>query len=180
MVLARYHGELIASADAGGRATGRFAAAGGLFAARIGARADDFGFMFRELVGDPNNLLPTGAATVAALRALGAAMATEDADHPRPDGAISAAYTYFGQFIDHDITKTEFTGAMPGMPDAIDDAELAPLGPDDIGGALKNGKTPELGLDSPTVSSAIRRAGPKRPAASIRCAASSSSASMPT
>jgi hypothetical protein len=148
MVLARYHGEPVPPV------TG----AGGI--ALDAPEASDFGFMFPDLLDDPANLLPSGdtvdpgtgqsvsARTTAALRALGAAMADENSPDPRPDGLIPAAYTYFGQFIDHDITKSEFLLVVPGISDPIEADAITPLMPHQIGNAIVNGKTPELDLDS--------------------------------
>jgi hypothetical protein len=65
-----------------------------------------FGRMFRSL--PPADFGMDDAASMAALMALGAAMvSTPDAPKDGPDAeesGIPAIYTYFGQFIDHDLT----------------------------------------------------------------------------
>lgn len=65
-----------------------------------------FGRMFRAL--PPADYGPDDAATVKALTVLAKAMlAAHEAPFDGPDpeeGGIPAAYTYFGQFIDHDLT----------------------------------------------------------------------------
>ena len=62
----------------------------------------DFDFMFPTLQANADNLLPTSTATVAALKQLGRTMVDENVRGE--DSSIPAAYTYFGQFVDHDIT----------------------------------------------------------------------------
>jgi hypothetical protein len=65
-----------------------------------------FGRIFRALL--PAEFGPSDTASEAALTALGTAMvAAQDPAKDGPDGeesGIPAAYTYFGQFIDHDLT----------------------------------------------------------------------------
>src|SRR3712207_6329218 len=63
-----------------------------------------FDFLFLELQEDPDNLLPVARETRDALVALGEAMADRGRDAAAGDSTFSAAYTYFGQFVDHDIT----------------------------------------------------------------------------
>jgi hypothetical protein len=108
--------------------------------------------MFPNLVSNAGNLLPSGEGTTAnvinALKALGASMAMEQPDDPRPDGAIPAAYTYFGQFIDHDITKTKFDPMISGAADPIDRDEFPIVSADDLGGLVINERTSAFDLDS--------------------------------
>ena len=65
-----------------------------------------FGRMFRAL--PPAEFGPDEAATIHALKKLAAAMLAKHEppfDGPDPEeGGIPAAFTYFGQFIDHDLT----------------------------------------------------------------------------
>src|SRR5687768_2818101 len=67
-----------------------------------------FGFM---LPNDEPNLLPVTAETPGFLTALGQSMLDPGPaapDNPG-DADIPAAYTYFGQFIDHDVTLETFS-----------------------------------------------------------------------
>src|SRR3712207_3175795 len=64
-----------------------------------------FDFLFRDLQDDSDNLLLESRETRDNLVALGEAMADAGQDDVTGDSNnISAAYTYFGQFVDHDIT----------------------------------------------------------------------------
>lgn len=100
-----------------------------------------FGYMFPELQKDPGALLPTSPNTVRALEELGDTM-REPGNDPALDSSIPSAYTYFGQFIDHDIT-------LMGIPGEVDfrDPNLAPLPADRIERVI-NHHTPWLDLDS--------------------------------
>jgi hypothetical protein len=106
-----------------------------------------FGFMFGGLTNDANNRLPEGPATVQALRDLGVAMAEDPSNE---ESGIPAAYTYFGQFIDHDITKTVFDPSLqpPDGTDPIEDANLKPIAANAVTGLIQNGRTTALDLDS--------------------------------
>jgi hypothetical protein len=121
-----------------GRASGLKAAVG-ISAAAAAADPFGFGYMF-DLQNNPAALLPTSPNTVAALKELGATM-TEPGTDALLDSNIPSAYTYFGQFVDHDIT------AML-MPDVnFGDPRLAPLPQSQVGG-IRNLRTPWLDLDS--------------------------------
>lgn len=66
----------------------------------------DFGFMFPELQRDRHShdsLLPEACETRDNLIRLGQTMRDTDTSD-RGDSNIPAIYTYFGQFVDHDIT----------------------------------------------------------------------------
>lgn len=71
---------------------------------------------------------------VAALR-LGIAMTSED--FPRKDGLAPAGYTYFGQFVDHDITR-DVTGDDNALDQALPSALLE----------VEQARSPTLDLDS--------------------------------
>jgi len=83
--------------------------------------------------------LPPFRPTDASLTALGTEM-TKAFAPPAPatrDGPVPAGYTYFGQFVDHDITKD----TTPGLPQT---APLAGVNPD----VIKQARSPSLDLDS--------------------------------
>lgn len=112
-----------------------------------------FGWMFSD---DPKMQPPAaarlkdGAATISALKVLGEAMAEAAADEPAPmddripptSDEIPAGYTYFGQFVDHDIT---LVGDASGEIEAIGKPDFPPLVTLD---SVRNIRTPFLELDS--------------------------------
>jgi nucleoid-associated protein YgaU len=111
------------------------------------AAVSNFGFLFEDLQRDPASLLPREAATNKRLAALGRAML--DPEDPRDAGDpgdtnIPAIYTYFGQFVDHDITLEEGSPAVTRLlaPGA------QPLSIETIRRDLKNRRRPTLDLDS--------------------------------
>ncbi|MDP2711749.1 MAG: heme peroxidase family protein [Solirubrobacteraceae bacterium] len=105
-----------------------------------------FDYLLPDLPGDPGSLIPGDPATVVAgLKALGSAMV----DDAAPDGAqvnstIPAIYTYWGQFIDHDMTATMDS---PAIGD-ITSETLRPADPSLIAAKLKNERRPTFDLDS--------------------------------
>jgi len=111
------------------------------------AASPPFGFMFGDLADDPASRLPDGAGTIAALRALGAAMAD---DPSNDEGVIPAAYTYFGQFTDHDITKTVLAASigLSGGNDIIELHDFAPLTRAQVESLISNARTAPLDLDN--------------------------------
>jgi nucleoid-associated protein YgaU len=105
--------------------------------------AHHFDFLFPTLQEDEANLLPEAGNTPELLKKLGASMV--DADAAGADSPIPAAYTYFAQFVDHDITLE--SGSSATMSQLLDPA-MTPLALADIRHALRNLRTGELDLDS--------------------------------
>ncbi|MEQ9334119.1 heme peroxidase family protein [Thalassobaculum sp.] len=115
-----------------------------------------FGYMFRDAAGSPGCLLPATQRTIDGLLALGTAMADPGTqDHPTTefDSDIPAGFTYFGQFIDHDLTaRTDREAGDGGL--SISDGRgnvnpgLAPLPPAEVVTRVFNARRPQLDLDS--------------------------------
>ena len=128
---ARYHGEPAATTSLTDSVSGRF------------------GFMFEDLANNPEHRLPEGPETIDALRQLGTAMAL---DASNDESTIPAAFTYFGQFIDHDITLTEFEQPLDGPPvdifNVIELPDFPVLTPEQVRSNLVNRRTGVLDLDS--------------------------------
>ncbi|MDQ5824055.1 MAG: heme peroxidase family protein [Chloroflexota bacterium] len=123
------------------------------------ASNDRFDFLFPDLQNDPINLLPAANVderrrTRSDLRRLGETMLdTGDAMPGAGDSTIPAIYTYFGQFIDHDITLENTSG---DLEDICTDPNFRPLGVDDIRREIRNARNPVLDLDSVYDSPAVR------------------------
>lgn len=110
-----------------------------------------FDYLFPEAARSEPCLLPDTPDTTEALKALGTAMASDDLPEcsTDPDTALSrvpAIYTYFGQFIDHDLTaRTDRDGEIT----TIAGSEPIPtLDPDVVVAGLRNGRRPEFDLDA--------------------------------
>jgi Animal haem peroxidase len=111
-----------------------------------------FDYLFDVLAGKfPDKHLSSDKATVVPqLKALGRAMIENE---PPLGGELEATgnstvppvYTYWGQFIDHDITLN--TDSNKSVSD-ITQADLGPLTPEFVKTHLKNGRQPALNLDS--------------------------------
>jgi hypothetical protein len=99
-----------------------------------------FDFLFPQLQDNSDNLLPESRTTRDALVELGKAMSSTT----RVDSGIPAAYTYFGQFVDHDITfdTSSATGSQ------LTDENLQPLPLSRIRQETQNIRTAALELDS--------------------------------
>jgi len=108
-----------------------------------------FGFMFGDLASKPENRLPEGPDTIEALRQLGRSMGEDPSNE---ESGIPAAFTYFGQFIDHDITLTEIEqprdGAPPDIFNVIELPDFPVLTPEQVATRLLNRRTGVLDLDS--------------------------------
>jgi hypothetical protein len=115
-------------------------------AASIEEISTPFGYLFGDLQASyPAAHLPVEPAStvVAGLKALGSAMVDAPADD-EPDSTIPPVYTYWGQFVDHDITaNTDREGAI-----AITGDPMTPIEPGIVLGVLDNLREPALNLDS--------------------------------
>jgi nucleoid-associated protein YgaU len=112
--------------------------------------AQRFSYLFPSLQSDEANLLPTDPATNEALKQLGRSM--EDDEAPPGNGAVPAIYTYFGQFVDHDITlEGNPDGLEPELatsPEVLLDPGMKPLTTQQVLKALINLRTAAFDLDS--------------------------------
>jgi hypothetical protein len=112
----------------------------------------NFDFLFPDLQHDGANLLPEESPTTRdALVALGRTMRDPGDGIDPGDAALPAAYTYLGQFIDHDITleaASSGTGQTAGDLSALFARDVAPLPVDTIREVLRNIRHATLDLDS--------------------------------
>lgn len=97
-----------------------------------------FGFMFPDLQCDDDNLLMPLPATANNLRRLGATMV--DPGVVIPGVKVPAIHTFFGQFVDHDVTLERATRN-------IDLSNPTPLSPEEIASTIVNSRSPNLDLD---------------------------------
>ena len=104
----------------------------------------DYDFLFPDLQTNPNNLLPEAASTPANLVRLGQTMIDDSGNDAAGDSDIPALMTYFGQFIDHDITLELASADLPTLTNPA----LTPLPLDQIRNTLKNARSATLDLDS--------------------------------
>jgi len=110
---------------------------------------NDFDYLFPDLVGKPDAHLPAGSddevnTTVQALNDLGAAMIDQEPPADDRSSPIPPIYTYWGQFVDHDLTAATDNDKVI----SIRDTPLPPLDPDQVRTLLKNARNPALNLDS--------------------------------
>ena len=107
-----------------------------------------FGYMFPELQDDPRNLLEKSHTTVDDLRRLGEQgmedpVGLNDPDDLKAPGVpVPTIYTFFGQFVDHDITleRGSMNIKLEDYPDPIDPSALARN--------IINSRSPNLDLDN--------------------------------
>lgn len=110
----------------------------------------DFDYLFPDIARDPNSLLPAdnNQDVIKKLKDLGEAII--DREGPEPDDSnsiIPPVYTYWGQFIDHDITANTDRTVTDLQTDIIKD-DFTPLSPDFVTDKLKNLRRPTFDLDS--------------------------------
>ena len=113
------------------------------FAVNTPADPSRFDYLFPKLQRSASSLLPEAPETVAHLVALGRSMRDTAADNTN-NAPISAAYTYFGQFVDHDITLETVSASLPDLLSP----SLKPLTLDQVRNTLFNMRTATLDLDS--------------------------------
>jgi hypothetical protein len=108
-----------------------------------------FGYMFPDLAAafpDAHLSITSPAEVVGALKALGAAMIEDASTDPLVgNSTIPPIYTYWGQFVDHDLTAN--TDRDSAVSD-ITRPDLVPLHPDAVSETLFNLRQPSLNLDS--------------------------------
>lgn len=105
----------------------------------------DFDFLFPYLQKNPEDLLPESQETRNNLVNLGRTMIDPNRDNTASgDSGIPAAYTYFGQFVDHDITLETVSASLQQLLDP----NLAPLALGTIRDKIRNIRTATLDLDS--------------------------------
>ncbi len=103
-------------------------------------RLTRFGYLFPDLQAE-QHLLPTRAETIENLKRLGASMRDTTPADDR-NSRIPAAYTYLGQFIDHDITLEAISDTFL----ALDDPTV--LSAEQILQRIENQRTASMDLDS--------------------------------
>ena len=101
-----------------------------------------FGYMFPELQSDPLNRLDENSdETIASLRELGRDGMKDPPLAAAPGVPVPSIYTFFGQFVDHDITFERGSRDMDlAAPKPIDPAELPYK--------IVNSRSPNLDLDN--------------------------------
>lgn len=111
--------------------------------------ATQFDYLFPEAANSKGCLLPDSEACTAALVNLGTAMADDELPAAPPDAFASgnpAVFTYFGQFIDHDLTaRTDREGSVTRIGNGD---PVSRLDPALVTANLRNGRRPQLDLDA--------------------------------
>ncbi|MBW4429435.1 MAG: hypothetical protein KME50_34985 [Nostoc desertorum CM1-VF14] len=110
----------------------------------------DFDYLFPDSARDPNSLLPAenNKDIIKKLKDLGEAII--DRQNPESEDTnsiIPPVYTYWGQFIDHDITANTDRAVTDLQTDITKD-DFTPLSPDFVTDKLKNLRRPTFDLDS--------------------------------
>lgn len=108
-----------------------------------------FGYLFEDLAQKDAALLPRSSVTLDNLARLGDAMCETPQSSTLFSG-IPSAYTYFAQFLDHDITFTDVPKTPRDLTDScmLADSLLTPWPVDFIKREVKNRRARILELDS--------------------------------
>jgi hypothetical protein len=114
------------------------------FATVRAADLQDFDFLFPHLQHDEDNLLPEDRQTRDDLIRLGQTMLDATPDDPAGNSGIPALFTYFGQFVDHDITLEAVSAKLEDLLNP----DLSPSSLKDIRASIRNARTATLDLDS--------------------------------
>jgi hypothetical protein len=106
-----------------------------------------FDYLFPQLANDPASHLPADdpAKVVADLNALGTAMVEGPPPTPEGNSTVPPVYTYWGQFIDHDLTANTDRDSVVSD---ITKPDLKPIPPDKVTQKLFNLRRPAPDLDS--------------------------------
>ncbi|MBD0389513.1 MAG: hypothetical protein ICV54_24175, partial [Nostoc sp. C3-bin3] len=110
----------------------------------------DFDYLFPDSARDPNSLLPAenNKDIIEKLKALGEAIIDRQVPESEDSNSIiPPVYTYWGQFIDHDITANTDRAVTDLQTDITKD-DFTPLSPDFVTDKLKNLRRPIFDLDS--------------------------------
>ncbi|MCC5643729.1 heme peroxidase family protein [Nostoc sp. CHAB 5824] len=110
----------------------------------------DFDYLFPDIARDSNSLLPAdnNQDVIKKLKELGDAIIDRQSPEPEDDNStIPPVYTYWGQFIDHDITANTDRAVTDLQTDITKD-DFTPLSPDFVTDNLKNLRRPTFDLDS--------------------------------
>lgn len=117
----------------------------GVEAGLSGTDVQSFGYMFPDGAGVPGE----DAATVDALIALATAMVEDPGDPAEADSSIAPIMTYFGQFVDHDITaNTDRDADVDMTTTAMTGATIEPLDRAAVVSNVMNMRNGSLRLDS--------------------------------
>lgn len=102
-----------------------------------------FGYLFPAQANSPFGVVPASAFTIELLQKLGDAM-IDEAMPEEENAPIPPGYTYWGQFIDHDLTA----GTDRFHQLEITQPHFSPIPPDQVVADLENMRTPFFDLDS--------------------------------
>ncbi|NKK78044.1 peroxidase family protein [Rhizobium leguminosarum] len=114
----------------------------------------DFGYFVPPLDA-PENYLPNTAETLGDLDELGEMMidvvATPTSEDPTEDSTLPPVFTYWGQFLDHELTaRTDREGAISSMVNAH-----PPVASSTVESQFRNARSPRFDLDSVYGGSAV-------------------------